>query len=251
MVGTMIDLGSAGIYTIALFISTIIGIPMNSIVKIANPIVAASWERKDLAKIKELYIKSASNLFIIGVLFLIGIWASIDLLFQVIPNGEIYEAGKYVVLFLGLAKLLDMATSINGHIIAYSPLYQFNLYLGLFLGVINIIFNIILIPRFGIIGAALATMFSMFLFNLCKVLFVWIKFKMQPFSKSSLLVLIIGLVAYSITLILPKLSFPIINIVINSAVITLVYISSILYFNISPELTQLKQQVLEKIGIKH
>ena len=247
MVGSLIDLENAGIYTIALYISTVIGIPLKSVFSITSPIVAESINNKDFANVQKLYFKSSLNLFVIGLLILIGIWASVDYLFQIIPNGESYKAGKYVILLLGIAKIIDMATSINTHIIVYSEHYRFNLYFSLILAILNVIFNLLFIPIFGLVGVAIATLTSMFLFNLLKVIFVWIKFKMQPFSKGMLWVLFLGLISYGITFLLPKTGYPIIDIIINSVSITAIYVPCILYFNLSDDLTLIKQQIIKKI----
>jgi len=218
MVGYMIDFGNAGIYTIALFISAVISIPMNSVFGISGPIVAKHWNNNETDEINELYHKTSVNLLILGVLILTGIWASIDLIFEIIPNGADYKEGKYVVLLLGFAKIADMATSINTHIIIYSKYYQFNLYMTFLLAGLNIIFNLIFIPIFGLVGVAMATLTSMVLYNLLKLIFVLVKFKMH------------------------------VDILINSVFISLFYIGGVLYLNISTDLTILKQQFLRKIG---
>lgn len=247
MVGSYIDMDNTAIYGVAANISVVIGIPLRSIFTIATPIIASSFNTNDLGNIKNLYNKSSINLLVIGILLFTGIWASVDLLFQIIPKGEIYATGKYIILFLGLAKLVDMVTSINTHIIVYSQYYKFNLYFSLLLAVINISLNVLLIPKYGLVGAAISTLISMILFNIIKVIFVWIKFKMQPFSLSMIWVLLLGLIAYASTLVLPKTGNAFIDIVINSIMITLIYVPSILYFNLSDDLTKVKQDLLIKV----
>jgi len=247
MVGSLINLKTAGVYTIALHISAVIGIPFRSVFSITAPIVAESFNQKDMVNVEKLYHKSSLNLLVLGILILVGIWASVDLLFEIIPNGDKYIAGKYVILFLGLAKIIDMATSINTHIIIYSKHFRYNLYFSLVLALLNIIFNLIFIPQFGLIGVAIATLTSMFLLNLMKVLFVWAKFKMQPFSVNMFWVLAVGGIAYGLTLLLPKTENPFIDIIINSLVITFVYVPTILYFNLSDDLTKIKQELIKKV----
>lgn len=249
MVGTLLNMESLGIYSIALFIATVIGIPAKSIFNISSPIVAEYWESNNLKELKELYHKTSLNLLIIGVFLLTGIWSSIDLLFEIIPNGEEYLLGKYVVLILGLSKVIDMATGINTHIISYSSLYRFNFYLSLVLALLNIIFNLLLIPKYGIIGVAIATFLSMMIFNLFKCLFVLFKFKMQPFSYEMIIIILLGIITYFVTIYIPKTNCAFINILINSCCVCLIYIPGILYFNLSEDLTVFKEQFLKKIGL--
>ena len=247
MVSSMIDLGATGVYTIALFVATVVGVPMKSAYTIYGPVVAKAWSEQNLSKIANDYKSTSLNLVIIGVLILIGIWASVDYFFEIIPNGTTYIEGKYVILLLGLAKLVDMSTSLNTHIIAYSKFYKFNLYISLVLAVLNIGLNILLIPIFGLIGVAMATLFSGIVFNIGKVIFVQWKFKMQPFSKNMLGVLGIAGIAYGITLTLPETGNAFINILINSATIILIYLPAIFYFNLSDDLTKIKQEMLIKV----
>ncbi len=246
MVGTLIDMEETGVYSIALFIATVIGIPSKSIFRITTPIIAQLWHDNNLPNINKLYRKTALNLLVVGLLLLIGIWASIDLLFEVIPNGDGYKAGKYVVLLLGLAKIIGMVTGLSSSVIMYSYLYRFNFYMSLILAVLNIVFNLIFIPLYGIVGVALATLSSIFIFNLLKYLFVLVKFKMQPFSWQMMGVLALALIAYLSTFLIPKSGIAFLDIIINSICITLIYVPGILYFNFSEDLTLLKQTILKK-----
>lgn len=247
MVGTIIDLGNAGIYTIAFFISTVVGVPMKSLFSISAPIIAESWTNNNVAKIEEIYKKTSINLLIFGVFLLVCIWSSIDYVFDILPNGEDYRPGKYVVLILGLAKLVDMTSGVNTHIIAYSKLFRFDLYLSISLAVLNILFNLLFIPQFGIIGAALATLTSMCIFNLVKFLFVLIKFKIQPFNWSMLGILFLGIGLFGLTILVPDTSYALLNIIINSVIISVIFILSIFYFDVSEDITHLKQLVYKKI----
>jgi len=246
MVGSLIDMKNAGIYTIALFITSVIAIPFRSVITITAPIVAELINKNDFVSVNKIYSKTSLNLLVLGGFLLIGIWVSVDLLFQIIPKGEIYKSGKYVILFLGLSKIVDMSTSINSSIIVYSKYYKFNLYLSATLAVLNIIFNLVFIPRFQLIGVAMATLSSMVIFNLLKVIFVWIKFKIQPFSKNMLGVLLIAFLAYFCTYFCPKTGSPILDILLNSLIITLIYLPLILHFNLSEDLRLIKQKILNR-----
>jgi len=246
MVGSYIDMENAAIYTIAFYIATVIGIPLRSIFTIATPVIAASFNENDLSNVQKLYTKSSMNLLVIGVLLFTGIWASVDLLFKIIPNGSLYITGKYVILYLGLAKLVDMVTSINTHIIVYSKYYKYNLYFSLILAVVNIVLNLILIPRYGLVGAALSTLASMIIFNIIKVIFVWMKFKMQPFSNSMFWVLLLGTISYFVTLFMPSLGNVYFDLINNSIVISFIYISGVLYFKLSDDISNLVQIFYQK-----
>jgi O-antigen/teichoic acid export membrane protein len=130
--------------------------------------------------VKKLYEQTAINQLIIGALLLLGIWSNLSNIYHFVPNGKLYEQGFYVVLFIGLGKLSDMLFGANGEIIVMSKYYKFNVLAVLILAMMTIALNLVLIPEYGIQGAAIASFLAMFLFNLIKYLFVWIKFGLQP-----------------------------------------------------------------------
>ena len=125
MVAGMIDLGSAGIYTTMIFITSIMLIPYRSMLKVSAPVVASYWKSRAFDKMEMLYKKAtASNLVVGGGIFLL-IWVNLDAIFALMP-GE-YEAGRMVFLLLGLGKLFDMAAGLNGTILLMSKQYRYDL----------------------------------------------------------------------------------------------------------------------------
>ena len=75
-----------------------------------------------------------------------------------------------MVFYIGLAQLFNISTGVNGAIITNTKYYRFDLYTSVLLAIITVIANLLLIPRFGIDGAAMATAISIFLFNLTRLL---------------------------------------------------------------------------------
>ena len=52
-----------------------------------------------------------------------------DNIFRLMPNGDVFSAGWYVVIIIGAGRLFDMAAGINSEIIVMSKLYKFNMIL--------------------------------------------------------------------------------------------------------------------------
>ena len=243
------DLKDVGVYTIAFFIANVITVPARAINNISSPVIAESWKANDMDNLRSVYSKSSLILLTVGTLFLIGIWSSIDDVFAIMPNGENFAVGKYVILILGLGKLFDLATGNNGAIIAYSKYFKFNFYAVLILAVLNVVNNFLFIPIYQINGAALATATSIFFFNLSKTIFVQYKIGLQPFSLNSLKVLVLGVIVYIIATFIPSIGIPFADIIIRSAIITFLYVGSVLFFKISPDLSELFWQVLDKVNV--
>lgn len=237
MVGSMVGLSSIAIYSTGFYIATIIEIPKRALTQIINPIISQSINNDDFENVEKLYKKSSINQLTIGMLLFLGIWMNIDSLFLLIPKSEIFSQAKYVILFISLGKIFDLATGVNAQIIANSKHYKFLLYSILFMSLMTVVFNYYLIPFWGINGASIATMLTLFIFNLIMFLFVWLKFKVQPFSIQTLKVLFISLLVFLIFNFL-KLNFPpFISILIKSILIFISYSTLILFLNISEDIT--------------
>lgn len=247
MIASMIDLKNTGIFTIALYIGLAIEIPKRSLNLISIPVIGRSLKEDKLHEVEDLYAKSALIQLIVGSLFFTCVWINIDDLFLLIPNSDIYSEGKYVVFFIGLAVLFDMATGVNNEIILLSDLYKWYIRIMIVLIGLAIINNQILIPIYGITGAAIATAISLFLFNIIKYLLVYIKLGIQPFSKKSLLALIVGLVIYAIGSYLPSTNEVLLNIIYKSVVICTLYYFIHQKLKTSEDLTKLSKQMFGKL----
>lgn len=248
MVGSLINLTNTGIFAFAAYIGNVVEIPRRAIARISAPIIAQSIQDNDLDNVAKIYKKSALVQFIVGAFILGGIWLSIDDLFSLMKNGAAYSQGKMVVLFLAIAILIDMMTGVNEEIIAYSKYFRYRLYFILCLAVFNIIANYTFIAIFdlGIIGAALATLFSKSLYNIIKFMLLKIKMDLQPFSWSMLWVLIIVLAAYFLSYSIPLTDIVIVNMLIKSALFTIVYVVAIYFLKISVDINELIENALSK-----
>ena len=234
MVERLVGLSSAGIYSITFFFGTLILVPMRTMGKISSVVISDAWKNNDVKIIDQIYKKSSISLSVVGLLLIIGIWGNIDNVFHVITDA--YKPGKYVILIIGLANLTDIAMGVSPHIIVNSRHYRYLSYFLLIFAVLIVISNMILIPIYGIIGAALATLLSKTIYNTIKYIFLYRKYKLQPFTRKTVLLYLIGIVAYLLSLLIPEMSNYIVDIIVRSFVITLVFMIPVYYFNISDDI---------------
>lgn len=219
MVSSMISLEANAIYTIAFSMALVIELPRRAISQVVMPVIADHFAKGNLEEINILYKQISNRQLYICLLLFIGIWANLDALYYFIPNREIYEAGKYVVVLIGFGKLLDVVFSVNGEILVFSNHYRFNLIATIGMSIMIVALNYLLIPLYGIEGAALASVAVMFLFNLVKYLFLKIKLGFDPFSKETLKIIFVGSLAYSPSLAGSFTLSPISNIIVTSLIV--------------------------------
>lgn len=245
MVGTFNGLAESGIYAIALYVGSVILIPKKAIVKISFPVIAKSFQNNDLKNIRNVYKQTALNQLLAGLLLYIGVLANMDNLYAMLPQE--YAAGSSVILIIGIGNLIEMATGANGQIIIASKYYRFDFYSSWILVILAIVLNIILIPSYGVNGAALATTISILFYNLIKLIFVWIKLRIQPFSKNLIGILCSGLTLLFLSSISPSFENIYLDIVTRSSLIAFLYISTVWFFNLSDEVNDTILKILKKI----
>jgi O-antigen/teichoic acid export membrane protein len=157
-----------------------LGVIGGSVLRIAHPKISQAWEVNDLNEIDKIYKRTTNlqiylGLFIFTLLFF---FSDNILLFL----GDNYIEGYSVLIFIALGQLINISAGMCGGIIGFSHYYKFDFYIRLVLIVINVIMNYLLIPSYGMLGAAIATAFSLGMYNILKVLFVYYKFSLQPYS---------------------------------------------------------------------
>jgi len=244
MVAGLLGLAPVAIYTTSYYMATVIEIPKRAMTQVASPLISRGFEKNDMTEIRTIYTKTALNQFIIGTLLLIGVLANIDSIFYFMPKGEIYSAGKWVVLIVGAGKLVDMLFGPSSEIIVYSKYYAFNIVLIVVLAVVIVTANNFLIPAYGINGAAAAAALAMVVFNGIKFVFIWMKLGMQPFSGSFLKVFSIGAVAWTASMLLPTIQPVFLDLVVRSAMITVIFSGLVLGLKISPEANDIFRKLL-------
>jgi O-antigen/teichoic acid export membrane protein len=249
MVGNLSTLEFTGIYVIGAAIANVIQIPITSINTITAPLISDAWHENRLDDIKSLYKKSSITLLIFSVVVFLLICISIDDLYDLMPKGNVYRQGKSVVLILGAAKLFDAATSVNSSILVYSKKFRFNLYFMLFLAALNTTLNVILIPKYNIMGAALATMISIICYNILKFVFIKYHYKLSPFTKQSWIILVVGVIGYGIGELLPLHLHPAINILLRSAIVGLFFLITTYRMKISEDFNDIVRKAFAKLNL--
>lgn len=237
MVGEFIGFKANGIYSIAFSIVGLISVPSLGIYTISSPIIADYIAKNDIEALDKFHKKTSLYLFFIGSVLLTIILVGMDDLFALMNKGQELMKGKSVIFFLGLATLFDLATGFNGYIISFSKYYKFNIISMLFLAVVTIVANLLFISftNLGITGVSIATFISLTLFNLLKINFNYKKFKIHPFSKSyiSIIILMTGSILF-VKYLLPDFNNHYINLIIKPSFVLIIFLLGNYIFKIIP-----------------
>lgn len=187
------DMGMAytGIFTIATYIATMVEIPYRSLGSITQPQIAIAVKDNNITEVDKLCKKVSLHQLLAGAFIFLIVWINIDLAFQILPNGDKYCAGKWVVFILALSRLYSSAFSIGSSILGYSRYYYMSLAFTFALTFSAIYLNVKLIPLMGMTGSALSNLLPTVVVNLLLLALVKWKCGTSPFSWAQLKVVLV------------------------------------------------------------
>ncbi|MBP6638988.1 MAG: polysaccharide biosynthesis protein [Bacteroidia bacterium] len=233
MLAHYVGMDAVGIYTTSFYVSALIMIPWRAIQKIASPEVAAFWKRNDMKAMNKLYKRtSLINLGLGNYLFVMMV-LGIPTLLQLMPGD--YSQGVPVLIIIGVSRVFDMVTGLNTYILIMSKQYYIDLFLSIGVLVIGVALNLVLIPKYGIEGAAFATGLLIALANLMRTVFLWIKFNLNPFSGKMLSVLFATFVAIAAVYFIPEFTSPLLLFIIKGTIFSFVFAALILLLKAIPD----------------
>lgn len=245
MIKHYMKIDNIAFYSVAIFIAMVISVPSRAMHQITYPITAKLMSENKWQELNDLYKKSSITLQVVGGLILIGILVNINQLYLMLPPE--YSQGLFVVFTIGLSKYFDLILGNNNAIIFNSKYYRAVLILGLFLVVLIVLLNMYFIPNFGLNGAALATLIAIGLYSVAKLLFVVLKMKLYPFTKNTVISLVLTTITFMVFYYWNFNFHPIVNIVLKSILVTIFYLGLSYYLKISSDINFVMNSVFKKV----
>jgi O-antigen/teichoic acid export membrane protein len=233
MIGKFLPLSFVGIYTIASFIPTVIEAPYNALDRIVSAKVAHYIVDDDITSLKNVFYKSVKYLSVIGGFLFVVVNCNIVSLLHLI--GKDYSKGVEVVWIISVGSLINMFGGSNNSILMYSAKYWVAAAISLVLVLLTFIFNMILIPRIGLDGAALSTALSWGGYTCVRVFLVCRKFKFQPYDASTVKTILSIVICIAANFLLPVLQNDLLNIGLHVSAMTTLYLLLVYALKIVPE----------------
>lgn len=196
-------LSSLAVYTNALFIAGVMMIPYRAMTPASIPTLNNAYLSGDKALLKNIFHRSGINILIAGVAMFVLIACNLDNAIAFFPPE--YAAIKPIALILMIGRMIDMATGLNTELTSVSKHYKFNFRVSILLLATLIGCCYVLIPEYGIYGAAWGATIALAVFNLSKMVFVWWKMDIMPFTRRSMLVVIAGVLTFIVGYLFPEL----------------------------------------------
>lgn len=244
MLGSLTGLDQTAVYAIAFYMASVIAIPQRSINKIVSPMLADFIKNKEWEEVGSIYRKSSLNQLIPGIFIFGLIWINLDVVYHMMP--DFYSAGRWVVFIVGVGKIIEMVTGANGLILINSKHYRVSFYTNLVLVAVTIAANYVMIPVYGIEGAALASVLAILVYNGTKYFWVLMNMRLQPFTKKTVIVTLLGIISLSVTQFITLFDFYLMEAIFNSVVFTILFAGPVIIFSISDDLNNMLKSLVEK-----
>ncbi|WP_156290948.1 flippase [Oceanobacillus salinisoli] len=180
MIGYFLNERQVGIYDIALKIGTISSFILIAVNTVFAPTISTLYHKGDLNKLAYMY-KSITK-WIVGVNL---IAFSLILLFSkeiMRTFGSEYMIGSTALILIGIGQVVNAGVGSAGYIISMTGNPSYEAYINVLVVIINVLLNYTLIPIYGIEGAAFASLISLAIANLVRLVIVYKKHKFHPYN---------------------------------------------------------------------
>lgn len=242
MIEYYLPIENVAVYGIAVYIATVISVPQKAMNQITHPMTAVYLNEKDKESLKDLYKRSSVNLLIVSGIIFILIITNLHQLYELMPDE--YRISVLVVLLISLVKLYDNMLGNNNSILFNSDYYRIVLAIGVFLALTAFVLNLIFIPLLGTLGAAIASFLAFFLYNTSKLVLVYRKFSLHPFSAKTWRILLF-IAIFCFAFYFWDFSFhPILNIALKSFLICALFVVVAYKFGFSEDVKALADRYL-------
>jgi O-antigen/teichoic acid export membrane protein len=225
MLGYFMTSQDVGIYMPALVLSNLLVFVATAFKYIFLPVASEFFTRNDISGLERLYKSTSKWIFmVVTPLFLLILLFPKEII--TILYGSEYTGGYIALVVLAFGIAMNDFAGTAGNILVGGGHTKLNLACEIIAAVTNVLLNIILIPVYGIAGAALATGISYITRNISSLSFVYRAYHIHPYKSNYIGILIAGLVSAGIVYLI-KLFSPLswwLNVFVLSAVFTIIYL---------------------------
>ncbi|MEJ7610361.1 MAG: polysaccharide biosynthesis C-terminal domain-containing protein [Ferruginibacter sp.] len=241
-------LAATAVFLLGSYLASLMDLPLRSINSIATPVIAESWREKNYKNIETIYEKSTVTLLVAALFIFNLVMLNVNNLSVFL--GENFAEVPIIVLIMGLAKIIDLGSGVNGQIIATSSNWKFDFYTNVLLTLLAFPLNFILITRIGIVGGAVATLISVFIFNLTRYIFIFRKYGWQPYGFPHVKILLVSIIIFLAVYAVPFISNIYADSVFRTVLFSALFVPAILGMNVSEEFNSTAGKIMKKMRLK-
>jgi len=193
MLGILGSAEDVGVYNAAATLAIQATLFLNAFNAIFSPIIADLFHHRRREELEALFKTTTKWIFALTFPVVLGFVLFARPLMRLFGPG--FATGGLVLISLGFAELVNAGVGAVGFMLTMTGRHKLELMNSLVLGGLNVLLNFLLIPRYGVLGAGIATGFAIALVNLARLLEIWLLYKVHPYKLSYWKPVVAGAVA--------------------------------------------------------
>jgi O-antigen/teichoic acid export membrane protein len=202
MLGALSTVANVGIFTIVGNVNLVASVVSQSVYVSVRPILARLHDRGDREGLTHLYTTSTRWTFALNVPFFLVTVLYPEAILAVF--GGQFTSGATALVVMGFAQLANAATGICQPVIDMTGHTRVKLANTVLLTILLVGSGALLIPRWDIVGAAVASLIAMAVVNVLCVAEVWYLERILPFDRTFLKPIVAGTGAWVLGVVLDR-----------------------------------------------
>jgi O-antigen/teichoic acid export membrane protein len=172
MVGMLASTEDVGIYGVTAKLVTLIAFPIGALSAIIPPLISSIHTSGNLDELRKVVRGSARWTVSIAMPIILVLTLEGDIILKYV-FGEKFINGYTALLILAIGQIINAGSGLVGFFLQMTGGQKVYMKITVFFSVSNVILNYLLIPRFGISGAAFSTAFCLAMINIVSVCVVY------------------------------------------------------------------------------
>jgi O-antigen/teichoic acid export membrane protein len=233
ILGLFASAGAVGIFGIARRLSVLVGALLASISILFNPMVANLHHSQRLEELDRVFKTSTRWVFTIALpVCLVEVLFARDIL-EIVGNE--FANGAAALMVLALGQLINVGTGTTANLQAMAGYAKITLLNSVFLISMSIALDLLLIPRFDVLGAAIAAMTSLATVNLLRLWQIRKNIGLVPYDRSFLRPIAAAVPAGVMAMLLPVPHLAdVVELAVRALILGAVYVGMLFAFGFEP-----------------
>jgi O-antigen/teichoic acid export membrane protein len=143
-----------------------------------------------------------------------------------------------------------MGTGVNSQIIGTSTYWRFEFISGIILLSVMLPLNYIFTKQYDIVGTASAGLISITIYNFIRIIFLWKKFDLLPFTLQSIYAILLAGSCFGICYLLFQNMHELVALFLRSIVFCILYGAGAVYLKLSPDIIPVWNSIKKRIGLR-
>ncbi len=189
MIGRILGEAEVAFYGYAIYFMTVLLTPKNILMQTARSIFSKNFQTQSLQEFQPQYHKISFAFILTTLSIFIAIMINMNDLMAILGDKFGSNETKYAIFILGLGRVIEALFVSNYAVLEYSKYYKKILNFEVGSLIVVVVLNLLLIPYWGIVGAATSSACVFIGNGLLKSIFVYRKLRLIPIEKSSLVII--------------------------------------------------------------